>query len=317
MTRRGPTRHLVDKGSFRSLTTTNATSGDQDLADELGQTDTQDDAGLGAFLLLPGIRRWPDGHVLQPEERAMKAATGSMTTGLVLVAVLSGSAAMAQNPRRDDRRPPPPHEQQRPEEHRGVSQQEQQRRVAEERARQASYQRVLDQRMRAAQLQQAQLQTQRRTAQYALQQQYLANLQAQRQRVQAQRDYNNDPYFAAAPVYRYRYGSNTRQTNQYGADVLKQAVNYGYDQGVQAGRADRQDGRASSYRSSFAYQDANYGYAGQYVPQSDYNYYFREGFRRGYTDGYASTTQFGSFNNGAGSILGTVLSSILSLTNLR
>ena len=28
---------------------------------------------------------------------------------------------------------------------------------------------------------------------------------------------------------------------------------------------------------TFAYQDANYGYTGMYIPQTDYNYYFRQG----------------------------------------
>jgi hypothetical protein len=86
----------------------------------------------------------------------------------------------------------------------------------------------------------------------------------------------------------------TRQTNKYGADVLRQAVNVGYQQGAQAGQADRADGIASSYQRSFAYQDANYGYTGNYVAQSEYTYYFRQGFRRGYTDGYGTRAQYGT-----------------------
>jgi hypothetical protein len=197
------------------------------------------------------------------------------------------------------------------------SNQEQQRRIAEERQRQTDYQRVLDQRVAAAQAQQAQLQAQHRNAQYAQQQAYVQGLREQRQRVTAERNYQNDPYVTTAPTYRYQVSGVTRQTNQYGADVLRSAVNNGYAQGVQAGRADRHDGRSSNYRATFAFGDANYGYAGQYVSQGDYNYYFRQGFQRGYTDGYASTTRYGSFNNGAGSMLASVLTGILGLTNLR
>ena len=117
--------------------------------------------------------------------------------------------------------------------------------------------------------------------------------------------------------YRYNVGGTSRQTNQYGADVLKQSVNYGYQEGVQAGQADRQDNYPANYQNSIAYRDANYGYDGNYVSQSDYNYYFRQGFRRGYTDGYNSRSQYGTYNNGTGSILSSLLSSILGLTSIR
>ena len=35
-------------------------------------------------------------------------------------------------------------------------------------------------------------------------------------------------------------------------------------------------------KTPMPYRDANYGYSGYYVDRSDYNHYFREGFRRGY-----------------------------------
>ncbi len=94
-------------------------------------------------------------------------------------------------------------------------------------------------------------------------------------------------------------------------------MNYGYQEGFQSGQADRQDGWAPNYQNSYAYSDANYGYAGNYVDQSDYNYYFRQGFRRGYEDGYYGRSQYGSSSNGTTSILGAVLSAILGLTSLR
>jgi hypothetical protein len=171
--------------------------------------------------------------------------------------------------------------------------------------------------VRAAQQAAAALQQQRRTAQYNLHQQYLANLQQQQERLRAQRDLQRDPYYATPMSYRYRVGDADRQTNQYGADMLRQAVNDGYEQGWKAGRADRADRWPSNYQKSYAYQDANYGYNGAYIPQSDYNYYFREGFRRGYEDGYARHSQYGTVSNGNPSILSTILSGILGLQTIR
>ncbi len=66
------------------------------------------------------------------------------------------------------------------------------------------------------------------------------------------------------------------ETSQYGADLLRRAVNYGYEEGFRTGEADREDRRQSDYRNAYAYQDATYGYTG-YFDQGEYNYYFREG----------------------------------------
>jgi hypothetical protein len=130
-------------------------------------------------------------------------------------------------------------------------------------------------------------------------------------------DYDNDPYFYTAPTYRYTRGGPYYDLNEYGARVLRQAVNNGYAEGYRAGQADRQDRWASDYRNSYGYQDANDGYSGYYVNQPEYNYYFREGFNRGYQDGYDSRTQYGSYSNGSGSILGSVLAQILNLQAMR
>jgi hypothetical protein len=237
----------------------------------------------------------------------------AIAAGLIIASAIIPQAGQAQDKRDDHGKGRHDPQQQ----GRQPSDEERQRRIGEERQRQSDYQRVLDQRVAAAQAQQAQLQAQRRNAQYAQQQAYIASLQAQRQRIAAERNYQTDPYFTTATAYRYRVSGVSRETNQYGVEVLRSAVNNGYTQGVQAGRADRQDGRRSNYRATFAYQDANYGYAGQYVAQSDYNYYFRQGFQRGYEDGYASTSRYGSFNNGTGSILSSLLTSILGLTDIH
>ena len=190
----------------------------------------------------------------------------------------------------------------------------QSQRAQAEQQRATQYRPRLDQQVRLGQQRSAQLQQQKHLAQYRAQQQYLAQLRTQQLRLQTARNYSNDPYVRAAPMYRYAYSGYNRETNQYGADLLRQAVNDGYQEGVRFGQADRQDGLSPNFQNNYAYQDANYGYAGNYVDQSDYNYYFRQGFQRGYNDGYYSRSQYG---NGSSSILANLLTTILGLTSLR
>ena len=83
--------------------------------------------------------------------------------------------------------------------------------------------------------------------------------------------------------------------------------------GFLLGQADRQDGWGFNPQDD-AYQDASFGYDSYYVDLSEYQYYFREGFRRGYEDGYYGRYQYGSYSNGGYSILGTILDSILRFT---
>jgi hypothetical protein len=52
------------------------------------------------------------------------------------------------------------------------------------------------------------------------------------------------------------------------------------------------------------------------VDSSDYEYYFREGFRRGYEDGYYSRYRYGIASNGGVNIIASVLSQILGLRPL-
>jgi hypothetical protein len=231
-----------------------------------------------------------------------------LTTSALLV--LAGSVAHAQGDRGRGRG-------RGNEDKKNVPAQEQQQRVEEQRRRDAAYQETLNNQVRAAQQAAAALQEQRRMAQYNLNQQYLANLQQQQERLRTQRDVQRDPYYATPMNYRYRIAGRDRETNQYGADLLREAVNSGYQQGWKAGRADRSDRWSSNYRKSYAYQDANYGYNGNYIPQSDYNYYFRQGFRRGYEDGYSSRSQYGTVANGSPSILSAILSGILGLQTMH
>jgi hypothetical protein len=113
--------------------------------------------------------------------------------------------------------------------------------------------------------------------------------------------------------YRYSRGGSYYETNQYGAQMLRQAVNNGYEEGLRAGQADREDGWDFSPEDAIGYEDGSYGYDSYNVDLGEYQYYFREGFRRGYEDGYYGRSQYGRYSNGSGSILGTILEAILNL----
>lgn len=197
-----------------------------------------------------------------------------------------------------------------------VAAEEQQHRIHEEQQRMTDYRRHLDDDVRAQQQRDAQLQAQRRQAQYRLQQEYAAQLARQQEQLRAERDYAHERYITAPHTYRFRVGGVYRETNQYGADLLREAINHGYRQGFRAGEADRRDHWRFDYANSPAYLEATYGYTGSFIDQADYSYYFRQGFQRGYEDGYYNRFRYGSAANGY-SILGNVLSGILQLTTIR
>jgi hypothetical protein len=196
---------------------------------------------------------------------------------------------------------------------------ERQELIRQHQQRLPQYREVLGQQQRAAQERAAQLQQQKRTAQYRFQQEYLARLRQQRSNVQGREryDYDRDPFFSTRAQYRYRRGDRSYETNQYGLDLLRQAVNYGYEEGFRAGQADREDHWPSNYMDCYAYQDANFGYFGFYVDRDDYNFYFREGFRRGYEDGYGRRYKYGRVSNGKIAILAGVLAGIVTYELIR
>jgi len=135
------------------------------------------------------------------------------------------------------------------------------------------------------------------------QQQKIQRQQEKMQRQQQRAYYNR---------YRvYRNGSYYN-TDSRGAELLRQAVNHGYQQGYNAGRNDRRYGRSGYYNNSSIYRSGNYGYQ-TYVDSSQYRYYFQQGFERGYQDGYNSRNQYGYNNNGVVNILGNILSGILNI----
>ena len=191
---------------------------------------------------------------------------------------------------------------------------DQQRLISQQRSRVVQYRAYTQRQQQLSQAASLQLQQQRRTSQYRYYNDYNLRLRAQQIAYRNQNfNYDNDPYFYSAPSYRYQRDGRNYEVNQYGANMLRQAINAGYSEGFHVGRADRMDNWRSDYRNSYAYQDGSYGYSGYYLERSDYTYYFREGFRRGYDDGYRNRSQYGRIQNGNYSVLGTLISSILNL----
>ncbi len=191
--------------------------------------------------------------------------------------------------------------------------------IQQTRQRQDRFREQLDRQQSLAQQELTRLQRGGRTHQYRYQQEYLSRLRQQRNRVWGYRnyDYYRDPYFYTIPRYRYYRSGTYFVINDYGANLIRQALHDGYEQGFYAGRADRLDGWRFDYRSSYGYRDANFGYYGFYVDQSEYNYYFRQGFRRGYEDGYYGRYRYGHYMGGRYSLLDRVLSGIFVTIRFR
>ena len=187
---------------------------------------------------------------------------------------------------------------------RRVTQQEQQERIQRQQQQLALYKQKLATQEQLAEKDRQILRQQNRIRQWQLQEQYEDRLRAQRARLtQTRYDYNNDPYYYTAPNYRYVRDGRYYQTNQYGIRQLERALQAGYNEGFKAGRADREDRWRYDPRSAFGYRDANYGYDGRYVAQDEYNHYFRQGFERGYEDGYYGRNKYGRKNDGDGNII--------------
>jgi flagellar biosynthesis/type III secretory pathway protein FliH len=117
----------------------------------------------------------------------------------------------------------------------------------------------------------------------------------------AQRDNDHDGKHWRAKHGRY-------VVDDSGADVLRAAVRNGYQQGYQAGVADR-PGRRNNWRRNQMYISGDMGYTSG-VERTQYQYYFQQGFQKGYDDGFNSRNRYGRDNN----ILDNVLSSIVGLT---
>ena len=112
--------------------------------------------------------------------------------------------------------------------------------------------------------------------------------------------------------YRVNRNGGWYNTDNRGAELLRQAVNQGYRQGFAAGRADRNRRIGMNWGGSSIYRSGTYGWQ-SHVDRSVYQHYFQQGFQRGYQDGYNSRYQYGTNNNGTLNILGSILGSILNI----
>jgi hypothetical protein len=125
---------------------------------------------------------------------------------------------------------------------------------------------------------------------------------------------NNNGYYGNTGVYGQRYrinrGGSYYQTDYRGYSLLRQAMSYGYEQGYREGQMDRQRRRNGGFYNSSIYRSGNFGYQ-SWVDSGQYQYYFQQGFQRGYEDGYYSRYNYGYYNNGTFTILGSIVDSIL------
>ena len=195
-----------------------------------------------------------------------------------------------------------------------LDQSQQRQLITRQQAQVIQYRQTLDAQRTSSQRIAAALAQQNRIQQSQYVQQYNDRLWQQQQQYRASSfDYNNDPYFYSAPIYSYNVMGQNYQTNQYGANLLRQAINNGYSEGLRAGRADEMDNWSRpDYRNSYAYQQPYYGYNGYYLDSNQYAYYFRQGFQRGYEDGYYGRSRYRSSSNGT-AILTSLIGSILNL----
>lgn len=125
---------------------------------------------------------------------------------------------------------------------------------------------------------------------------------------------NTNYYPSNTRVYRIYGGNGYYNTDSRGYEMLRSAVNSGYQQGYMEGQRDRSQGRRFDYTDENAYRYGNYGYS-NYVDSGQYQYYFRQGFSRGYQDGYYSRSQYGYRSGNSYNILGSILNTILTLSN--
>jgi hypothetical protein len=73
--------------------------------------------------------------------------------------------------------------------------------------------------------------------------------------------------------YRVYRNGGYYQTDYRGAELLRQAVNSGYQQGYNQGRNDARYGRGSNYYGNNIYRSGTFGYQ-SYVVRDQYQYYF-------------------------------------------
>lgn len=110
-------------------------------------------------------------------------------------------------------------------------------------------------------------------------------------------------------VYR---GDRYYETNGWGAETLRMAITEGYRQGSAQGRSDSEDQKRSNWAASDIYKRAEYGYQ-QGVDRGEYKYYFRQGFQRGYLDGYSGRCDYGYAVGGKLQVMVSVVNKLMTV----
>ena len=141
---------------------------------------------------------------------------------------------------------------------------------------------------------------------------------AQREQAEYQRVQMRGGNFArnnrSGRFFRVIRDGSSFQVDSRGAELLRNAVRRGYQQGYRAGVNDRRFGRGYNYYNNSMFRSGTFGYA-SYVARNQYQYYFQQGFQRGYEDGYYSRLQYGVRSGNSFNILGGVLNTILNIAD--
>src|SRR5688572_26403704 len=141
---------------------------------------------------------------------------------------------------------------------------------------------------------------------------------AQREQAEYQRVQMRGGNFArnnrSGRFFRVIRDGSSFQVDNRGAELLRNAVRRGYQQGYRAGVNDRRFGRGYNYYNNSMFRSGTFGYA-SYVARNQYQYYFQQGFQRGYEDGYYSRLQYGVRSGNSFNILGGVLNTILNIAD--
>ncbi len=84
--------------------------------------------------------------------------------------------------------------------------------------------------------------------------------------------------------------------NYGGSYELRQtALNAGYNEGMEAGRNDRERGERFNFQDESDYRNATKDYNSRYGDRYTYQQYFRQAFQNGYRDGYYGNTGYGGY----------------------
>src|SRR5690606_11279029 len=239
-----------------------------------------------------------EGHAMNVQSRTRTLAKAAL---VALLVASFGAAAAAPQPRDNQRQ-----------EHR----KDQRQAHRNDRKDQRQERRDARKDQRQARKHQRQAERQREQAQHRYYQQRLSQPRVvHKTRVVHQPRVVHHTRVVHVPAYRYNYGGQWYSTSRYRADMLREAVRRGYQQGLRAGRADRHRRWDRGYRDSRMWIDASYGYSNDYVRRADYQHYFRQGFDRGYQDGYYGRQRYGRYDDRSDTaiIFTAVLAAILGL----